>query len=104
MRNFYTDDEVILCTYAALYDIDDIGGLDALFRFCKRSGASIKMKIANIASMLDEHGIARKSGTAGLTGVTTGKAGRLTNWPLVLGLTRISHEQLKAKCLGILGR
>ena len=52
-RNLFTKDEIILCTYLARFgkqefDENDIQKLKA------RSISSIKMKVQNIASMLDE--------------------------------------------------
>ena len=56
-RNRFSHEEIILCAYAARFDGRDIGGIDAIHGIGARSRASIRMKIKNIAAMLDEEGI-----------------------------------------------
>lgn len=82
-RKLFTKEEVILCTYAAIFDENDFGGISKIHNLTKRSLASIKMKIQNIASMLDEERIKRYSNVKPLTGKTTGESGRRTNWDIV---------------------
>ena len=81
----YTKEEVILCTYAAMYDENDFGGISAIHSLENRSERSIKMKIMNIAAMLDEKKIMRfnKHRIKPLTGLPTGVKGRRTNWETV---------------------
>lgn len=57
--HLYTEDEVILCTYAEMYSVNDFGGINKIQSLQNRSLDSIKMKIMNIASMLDENKIER---------------------------------------------
>ena len=59
--NYFTPDEIVLCTYAAMYDARDFGGVSKIQGLTNRSRASIQMKIQNIASMVDEAGISRSS-------------------------------------------
>ena len=58
-RNLFTYEEIVLCTYAAMYNANDFGGIEKIYDITNRSINSIKMKIMNIASMLDEEGIER---------------------------------------------
>ena len=100
-RQKYTDDEIVLCTYIVLYGrsliiekkIASYGG---------RSEASVRMKVQNIAAMLDEEGIGRSREVTALTGATTGKDGRRTNWDVVSKLVRTSKEEHKQKCKDII--
>src|SRR5689334_25348085 len=97
-RNYFTHDEIVLCTYAAIHDEGDFGGLSQIERLTNRSRASIQMKIQNIASMIDEAGIPRSSGVSPLTGLTTGESGRKTNWDIVEPLTRLPKQTLLERC------
>jgi hypothetical protein len=97
-RNAYTKDEIALCTYAARFDVHDIGGIEAIRSLSGRSEASIQMKIQNIAAMLDEAGIARESDVSALTGVPADQSGRRTNWDWVEPLASISKAQLLSTC------
>ena len=101
-RNSYTQDEVMLCTYAALYDQDEFGGIDVIHRLTNRSVSSIKMKIQNIASILDEEGITRNPRVSALTGMPPGEAGRRTHWDTIRPLTSASREALQALCRKII--
>ena len=101
-RNYYTDDEIVVCTYAATYDADDFGGVDAVCSLTGRSAASIPMKIRNIASMLDSKAIPRHSKISGLTGKTRGDGGRNTNWDVVEPLTLLSRQAFLLRCKQIL--
>lgn len=85
MRKLFTKDEIILCTYAAIFDENDFGGISKIHNLTDRSFSSIKMKIQNIASMLDEEKIKRYNydKVKALTGKTTGESGRRTNWNIV---------------------
>jgi len=103
----YTMDEVTLCTYAAKYDEHDFGGKEKIAFLehdptQRRSIASITMKIQNIASMLDEHGIERHSNVSPLTGLPTGKQGRTTDWNRVETCLSWKKEELLKKCMQIM--
>jgi hypothetical protein len=76
-RKSFTRDEIVLCIYAARYDI---GGIDAIHALTQRSRSSIRMKIQNIVAMCDEEGITRNLDQNALTGLPTGEIGRRTNW------------------------
>ena len=103
-RNYFTPDEITLCAYAAMYDVRDVGGLSGIERLTHRSPASIKMKIQNMAAMLDEAGIPRFSTVTGLSGRPPGEHGRTTNWEQVQALVRLSKSEFLAKCRAILAR
>lgn len=88
-RNNYTENEVILCTYIALYE----GALlseKKIANFGGRSEGSVKMKVQNIAAMLDDKDIPRNSSVSALAGLPAGESGRETDWPLVQGLVTLS--------------
>lgn len=97
-RNYYTEGEIILCTYAARYDPKDFGGKQVICTLTGRPRSSVEMKIRNIAAMLDDKGIYRSGNTSGLTGRTTGEAARNTNWDIVEPLARLTQEELLHRC------
>jgi hypothetical protein len=101
-KNYFTDDEIVLCTYAALYDAEDFGGVSRIEKLTNRSRSSIKMKIQNIAAF-HEAGIRRHSRVSPLTGLTTGRSGRTTNWKTVEPLAKLTKQSLFEKCCRILG-
>jgi hypothetical protein len=103
-RNSYTEDEVILCTYAALYDQEEFGGIDTIHRLTNRSISSIKMKIQNIAAILDEENIPRNPRISPLSGMPPGEAGRRTHWDIVESLTKTSRETLQGLCRKIVAK
>lgn len=103
-RNSFTKDEIILCTYAAMYDVEDIGGIFEIGKLTHRSLASIKMKIQNIASMLDDAGIKRKSSESPLTGLPHGQTGRKTNWNDVEPLSKVPRILFLQKCQEIFSK
>lgn len=95
----YIEDEIVLCTYAAMYDVSDFGGLQKIEAFSHRSRSSIIMKIKNIASMLDERNIPRlKSRITPLTGLPAGKIGRATDWDVVKMYCTLPQNEFLAKC------
>ena len=100
--DLFTRDEVLLCTYAARFDVDDLGGVEAIQSLRRRSAGSIRMKIQNIASMLDEEGIQRESDVSPLTGRPPGESGRRTNWDWVEPLVPLSRSELLSKCKAVL--
>lgn len=101
-RNLFTRDEIILCTYAVLYGDRDLGGIEAIQSLTNRSSGSIRMKIQNIAAMLDDAGIRRFSTVSPLTGLPPGQRGRSTNWEVVEPLTRRSRSDLLGDCRAVL--
>jgi hypothetical protein len=101
-RNYFTPDEIVLYTYAAMYDAADFGGISKIEGLTNRSRASIQMKIQNIASMVDEAGISRSSDVSPLTGLPTGETGRKTNWAFVEPLSRLSQQTFLERCRRIL--
>jgi hypothetical protein len=103
-RNYFTADEIVLCTYAAMYDASDFGGVSRIESIMNRSLASIQMKIQNIASMVDEAGIARSSKISPLTGLPSGETGRMTNWEIVEPLFNLPRQDLLERCRNILAR
>ncbi len=81
--NSYSREEVVLCIYAARFDMEDFGGIGAIHSLALRSESSIRLKILNIASMCDEEGISRVSENRSLSGLPKGESGRRTNWDLL---------------------
>lgn len=102
-RNLFTPNEIVLCTYAAMYNAGDFGSISDIESLTHRSLASIKMKIQNIAAMLDEAGIKRYSNESPLTGLPQGQSGRMTNWEIVEPLTQLSKQAFLQKCRDIFG-
>lgn len=101
-RNYFTDGEIVLCTYAAMFNENDFGGLSRITSLRERSVGSLRMKRNNIVSMLDEEGIDRETTFQGLTGLTSGKGGRRTNWEIVEPLLNLSKSDFLSLCLNIL--
>lgn len=97
-RKLYTENEIILCTYSAIYDADDFGGIFEIGKLTNRSTDSIKMKIQNIAAMLDEAGIQRFNRVPKLTGLSTGQSGRKTNWDIVKNIHKLPKGEFLRKC------
>jgi hypothetical protein len=100
----FTRDEVVLCSYAARFDGDDFGGVEAIHSLTLRSRESIHLKVLNIAAMLDEEGVVRQSAVSPLSGLPTGQQGRRTNWDIVSELVALSRGEHLAECQGILDR
>jgi|TARA_R110001592_G_scaffold325236_1_gene605087 hypothetical protein len=101
LRLLYTENEIILCTYIALYG----KGLlveKKIASYGKRPENSVIMKIQNIAAMLDDKGIERCSEISPLSGKTTGESGRETDWPIVEKLVAYKKKELWQKCKEIL--
>lgn len=98
-RNLFSEEEIILCTYAAIYDAKDFGGIEEIHKISLRKIGSIEMKIRNIATMLDEKRIPRHNKKISpLTGLPPGKKGRTTNWDIVKDLYPLEKEAFLAKC------
>jgi hypothetical protein len=100
----YTWEEIALCTYAALFDSGDFGGIAAIERYCGRSHHSVRAKILNIVSMLDERGIPRANNLPPLSGRPNGQDGRRTNWDWVEPLVTQARSALLKQCHEILGK
>ena len=101
-RNAFTHDELVLCIYAALYDIADFGGLEQIHGIQSRSVASIRMKIQNLVAMCDEAGVTRQNSEHPLTGLPQGQTGRRTNWDVVSHYSGVSREDHLQQCLRII--
>jgi hypothetical protein len=98
----FTRDEVVLCAYAARFNSIDLGGVEVIHSLKRRNPASIRLKILNIASMLDEEGITRESAVTALSGLPKGQHGRRTDWDIVSKLVGLSREEHLAECRRIL--
>jgi hypothetical protein len=96
-RNLYTKDEIILCTYLARFgklEFDE----NNIHKLKNRSISSIKMKVQNIASMLDEEGFKTHNNIPKLTGKPPGQKGRRTNWDIVSNLTNLKKQEFLSLC------
>ncbi|WP_233896969.1 hypothetical protein [Tenacibaculum piscium] len=100
-KNLYIKDEVVLCTYIARYGKKEIDEID-IQKITNRSVASIKMKIQNITSMLDEEGFDTSPNISKLTGKPQGLKGRKTNWDIVSNLTKLTKNDFLVKCENII--
>ncbi len=102
-RNIYTEDEIILCAYIALYEgallsekkISNIGN---------RSEGSVKMKVQNIAAMLDDKNVSRNPSVSALAGLPSGESGRETDWLVVESLVNIGKKEHWVQCKNILAK
>lgn len=101
MGNPFTEPEIILCTYIARFGRDTFREYD-IVRVQNRSESSIKMKVQNIAAMLDEEGYEHSPKVSKLSGLPTGQKGRRTNWDIVKHLVELSKKELKEQCIEIL--
>jgi predicted HNH restriction endonuclease len=101
-KALFTRNEVVLCAYAARFNSDDFGGVEAIHSLTLRSRGSIQLKIQNIAAMLDEAGLGRESVVSSLSGLPAGQQGRRTNWEVVAELMALSREQHLVECHRIL--
>lgn len=97
----FTRDELVICIYAARYDIADIGGINAIHSLYSRSRSSIRMKIQNIVAMCDDEGISRSDQQHALTGLPKGENSRRTNWELLSQYVNVSREQHLQECESI---
>lgn len=100
-RKNYTEEEVVLCTYIALYE----GALLSEKRIARiggRSEGSVIMKVQNIAAMLDDKGIPRNPKVSALSGLPAGDSGRETDWPTVQSMVDLGKAEHWLKCKSIL--
>jgi len=98
----FRPEEIVLCTYAAMYDEDDFGGLREISALHGRGYGSLRAKRNNIAWMLDDEGIDRATSFQGLSGARRGESGRRTNWEIVEPLLELSKLDFLLLCLNIL--
>jgi len=103
-KNYYSYEETLLCTYAAMYDAQDFGGYQCISEIKGRSSGSIWMKIRNIAALLDEEGIKRSNNIKPLSGMPPGESGRKTSWDIVSFAVKLPKLELKLKCLMLLNQ
>ncbi|MBF4318667.1 hypothetical protein [Vibrio anguillarum] len=96
-RNYYTLPEIVFCTYIARFGRSQFDEND-IKEFSGRSLSSIKMKVQNIVSMIDESGYQTSNQVSLLTGKTTGEKGRKTNWDDVHPLLNLGQSELFNKC------
>lgn len=101
MRNLYTEDEIIVCTYIARFGRYDFTEHDVV-KITNRSLSSIKMKVQNIASMLDEAGAKTSDQVSKLTGLPTGQTGRKTNWGVVKQYLTLPKDEHRKRCIAII--
>jgi hypothetical protein len=101
-RMRYTPEEIVLCTYVAMYDENDLVGLTIIAGLHGRGVGSLRMKRNNIASSLDQEGIVRETTFEALSGMPRGESGRRTNWEIVEPLLELSKLDFLLLCLNIL--
>ena len=101
MRNLYTENEIVVCTYIARFGRDDFNEHD-IVKIKSRSLSSIKMKVQNIAAMLDESGAQTSNEVPKLTGLPEGQSGRKTNWDIVKQYVNFPQNEHRKKCIDIL--
>lgn len=103
MRNLYTENEIVVCTYIARFGRDDFKEND-IQKLQNRSLSSIIMKVQNIAAMLDESGAKTCDQISKLTGLPAGQTGRKTNWDVVKLYASMPKEEHRKKCIGIFNK
>ena len=99
-RNPFKEEEIVLCTYIARFGREKFEE-SAIHEWSSRSLGSIKLKVQNIAAMLDEEGYPYDSSVTPLTGLPHGETGRRTNWDVVSNLVQLSESAHYAKCIRI---
>lgn len=99
----YERDEIIACAYVAMYGAADLGGIEAVAAAVHRDIGSLKLKIRNVAAMLDAHGLPRDPSIRPLTGRTSGGEPRETDWPIVQPFTRLTLQEHLAICRVYIG-
>jgi hypothetical protein len=100
-RNLFKKDEIILCTYIARFGRNEFDE-NSISRLKDRSVSSVKMKVQNIAAMLDEEGYTTHENVSKLSGKTTGEKGRKTNWDIVVNFLYQNKQELLGECLKII--
>ena len=99
-RNLFSEDEIVLCAYIARFGRRKFDE-STIHNWCFRSLDSIKMKVQNIAAMLDEEGYPFSSTITPLSGRPRGEGVRRTNWSVVSSLVQLSEGAHYAKCNNI---
>jgi hypothetical protein len=102
-RKKYTENEVVLCAFIALYEgalisekkISKIGG---------RSEGSVVMKVQNIAALLDDKNIPRSPTISALTGLPAGESGRETDWSIVQSMVGLGKAEHWSICKSIIAQ
>ena len=100
-RNLFTKEEITLCTYIARFGKNEFDEND-INKLKNRSVSSIKMKVQNIASMLDEEGFKTNDNIPKLTGKPSGEKGRRTNWDIVRNLADFNEQDFLSLCQTLL--
>jgi hypothetical protein len=98
VRNLFSEREIVLCTYIAKFGEEPPITIAEVARIGGRSVASVKLKVENIVSMLDETASPGPRAFPALTGKPPGMQGRRTNWKWVGELAMLSKDQLRARC------
>ncbi len=93
-KKYYTEEEIMLCTYIALYGRNNFTEQE-ITKLQNRSLASVKMKVQNICAMLKEEG-KKFSSQCTLSGKPPGESGRRTNWKWV---KKYLPEEIEKECL-----
>ena len=99
-RNLFAENEIVLCTYIARFGRRKFDE-STIHNQCSRSLDSIKMKVRNIATMLEEEGYPFSSRVTPLSGRPRGEGGRRTNWSVVSNLVQLSEGAHYEKCIRI---
>lgn len=101
----FTQDETVLCAYAAMYDENDLCGLKRIAMVESRSEASIKHKIQNLVEMLAGNGIEYFSNYKPATGARQAATPpRETYWEEILPYFSLTRREFKRKCYEILAK
>ena len=100
----YTEAEITLCTYIARFGRRFIDEQQIRTLFGSRSVSSIRMKVSNIAHMLNEERFAYSPEVSPLSGKPPGEQGRRTNWEMVRTLVELTEPELKMRVTKILSR
>lgn len=101
-RRRFTYEEIVLCTYIALYDGYEFGGARSIHYLTGRSFSSIEMKIRNIVAALDEDGINHSANISPNKGTPASQLARRTDWHTIAHLVSLPRPQLLLECKGFL--
>jgi len=91
----YSFKEVIGCLYVARFGESEKITLEAIRSLTPRSLPSVKMKVSNIVSQLQERSLPTHPSLSPLTGLTTGEKGRLTHWTWIQPHTSADRDELE---------
>lgn len=101
-RNFFTNNEITVCAYVALFGESEPFTVRRIATLTGRSEDSIVLKIRNFVSKLNSEGITTLYRNSGLTGTTTNARPRKTNWEIVQPLAMLTQEELRRRCADII--